>query len=56
VIAKEEATAMGDIRIGAAISDGLVVIMLDHIMTKDVAAGDDAISDLVLLKRCQRIV
>ena len=45
MIADEETLIVRQIGIGQSV-DALVVIMLDHVVAGDAAAGDDAIADI----------
>src|SRR5262245_677291 len=50
MIADEEAVVVSEVRVRQA-ADAFVVIMLDHVMARDAAAGDDAVADVGLLER-----
>src|SRR5262249_2937323 len=54
MIADEESPVVREIGVGQRI-DRLVIIMTDHVMAGDAAAGDDAISDIRLLERREHL-
>src|SRR5262245_33096607 len=50
MIADEEAVIVGEVRVRETV-DAFVVVVSDHVMARDAAAGDDAIADVGLLER-----
>ena len=49
MVADKEALIVRQVRVGQTV-DALVIIMLDHVVAGDAAAGDDAIADIGLFK------
>src|ERR1041385_4190689 len=49
-VADEEAVIVGDVRVRRGAADDLVVVIFDHVVAQEIAAGDDPIADIGLLK------